>query len=187
MIKTLSSEEIVVYNVLSKLFTGLFFMYTLFLQSIWPLCSELIASHNYARVLHLLRRYCSFGVLFVGLVTLGVGLASPLIFRIFLPQQSGVVSWITMCLFGVYYSIRVISDSYMMGLQSMSAFRTFVLVIPLQAFAGYIGQFYLSEKYGVNGIVLGLVVSFVLFGVWAFPYTFYKNILRRMQLTPLTS
>jgi O-antigen/teichoic acid export membrane protein len=186
MIKTLSSSEIVVYNVLSKLFTGLFFMYTLFLQSIWPLCSELIAAHNYTRVLHLLRKYCGFGVLFALVLTLGIGFSSSLVFRIFLPEQQVVVSWITMSLFGIYYSVRVISDSYMMGLQSMSAFRAFLLVIPLQACAGYMGQFYLSEKYGINGILLGLVISFILFGGWAFPYAFYKNILRRTRLTPVT-
>ena len=74
----------------------------------------------------------------------------------------------------MYYIIRVISDTYTMFLQSANVLKIFWIYTPIQAVICITAQYFLSLKYGVNGIVLGLILAFALTSLWAYTYKSYK-------------
>lgn len=176
MIRVLQSEDIVLYNIFSRVFLALFSLYALFLHAVWPLCSELMTLSRLKEVESLIKRYCLYGILFISLMTGGVMLFSSAVIKLFSLEQSVCISLSTIGLFGVYYVVRVICDSYSMLLQSMSHLKIFFIIGPIQALISYEAQRFFSVKYGLNGIVLGLICAFACTALWALPLSVYRKL-----------
>ena len=96
------------------------------------------------------------------------------IVKILAPDMSFSLNLSFFILFSLYYTLRVISDTYAMFLQSINVLKIFWIYTPIQAAISITAQYFLSLKYGLNGIILGLILSFIFTSAWILPYKSYK-------------
>lgn len=183
MSQTLTPHEIATYSIITKVFVVSISFYTSLLQASWPVCAELIIKGEWGQVKKTVRIYIIFGFGGIGLITLVLASAMPWVFRILAPGQNLTVSLLTLILLAIYYASRVWSDTYAMVLQSMSDTTIFIRWVPVQAILSLVGQIILVKILGLNGIIIGLILSFVGTVVWVLPYR-VKYWSRRQQLEP---
>ena len=180
MSQYLMPKDIVAYNLSSKIFLLIFFVYSSFLSAIWPVCAEAAATNNWQELMAHVRKTILLGVV---LVIVGTGMF--LLFRhqvidILSPRERVDVPVHLIVLFGLYYLVRAWSDVFGMVLQSMSYMRPFVIYIPFQALTNILLQVLITENMGVRGIVIGLIVSYLMTAVWIAPWFVFR---RKRQLT----
>jgi len=78
----------------------------------------------------------------------------------------------TIALFGFYYCIRIWTDTYSMLLQSMSKLKIFWIYVPIQGIISFTAQYLCAIKFGLNGIIIGLITSFLFTAVWVLPLAY---------------
>jgi Na+-driven multidrug efflux pump len=83
---------------------------------------------------------------------------------------------ITLLLFGLYVSIRLYTDTYAMVLQATSHLKIMWKTVIIQAPISVVLQWYLAIDYGINGVLIGLVLSFVLSAALILPIYYHKKI-----------
>jgi hypothetical protein len=66
-----------------------------------------------------------------------------------------------------------------MVLLSVNILKPFWILVPIQALISIFGQIYFAKIYGVDGILYGLILSFLLTVTWGLPYYTKKYIFRR--------
>ena len=174
MAKTLDANSITTYNVFSKLFLFIIFIYSSLLTAFWPVSNELFNTGQYLKLRNLLFKYSVLGILLMIVGILGVYLFKDYVLKILAPNLNIAVGLIFFVLFIIYYIMRVISDTYAMFLQSVNYLKIFWIYTPFQAFISISAQYFLSLKYGIYGIILGLIISFLLTSAWICPYKSYK-------------
>ena len=179
MAKTLDANSITTYNVFSKLFLFIIFIYSSLLTAFWPVSNELFNTGQYLKLRNLLFKYSVLGILLMIVGILGVYLFKDYVLKILAPNLNITVGILFFILFIIYYIMRVISDTYAMFLQSVNSLKIFWIFTPIQAVISIFAQYFLSIKYGIYGIILGLIISFVIASSFVYPYKAYsvlKNI-----------
>jgi len=76
--------------------------------------------------------------------------------------------------FGVYFLLRVWTDAFGTILMSRNRLRVFYLFVPVQAVVSAVAQFFFSRRFGVYGILAGLIISFLCTSVWVLPLEYLK-------------
>lgn len=166
----LPAKEIVVYNLTAKIFALVYFMYASILNAIWPLCAEAIAKKLWTEVLGYVRRYIYIGVLLMSCSTILLVFLMPHVVGLLAPGKVVHVPVFFIILVGLYNTVRIWSDTFAMVLQSMSYLRPFIIYIPLQALITIVLQMIFAPRFGVSGILYGLIFSFLLTSVWILPW-----------------
>lgn len=156
------------------MFMFAFYMYSSFLGAFWPTSSELFHSKNYATLNSLLKKYFYFGIIMMLLFITAVFIFRNLLIDFFASDMNIKVTLSFFLFFGIYYILRVVSETYSVFLQSINILKIFWIYTPIQAAISIIAQYFLSIKYGINGIILGLILSFALTCFWILPYKSYK-------------
>ena len=174
MAKTLSPNLIVTYNVFKKVFVFVAFIYTSLLTAFWPVSNELFNSLQYVKLKKMLFKYCSMGIMLVVLYILCAFIFKDFILHVLAPKENIVIGFSFFALFIIYYTIRVISDTYSMFLQSINVLKIFWIYTPFRALISVTAQYFLSLKFGINGIVLGFILAFACTSLWICPYKSYK-------------
>ena len=165
----LSPGDITVYTLASKIFGLAFFVYNTLLMALWPLFAELITNHDWDRVRYFLRRYLVAGVCYMTVGTFAMFWLMPAALQILAPGQHLRVPISLTVMLGAYYVIRVWSDTFSMLLQSISKLRPFWLFVPIQAVLSASSQWVLAPRYGLHGVVAGLIFSFLITVAWGLP------------------
>jgi O-antigen/teichoic acid export membrane protein len=169
MSQTLSAPEIVEYNAAARIFNLIFFFQMALLQATWPACTEAFTRGDIVDVRRLIAQSLIVGfVLVVGMGSVVI-IASDLASSVLLGSSGLVVSRGVLVLFAVYYLLRVWCDTFAMVLQSQNHLRVLWAYIPVQAAVSVGAQIGLSRWLGVQGILLGIILSFVATAVWALP------------------
>ncbi|MEA5000781.1 MAG: MATE family efflux transporter [Endomicrobiaceae bacterium] len=174
MARTIDPVSITSYNIFNKVFIFAFFIYSSLLSAFWPVSSELFNNHNYVKLKNLLKNYTYIGILFMFLCIIFVYIFKNFIIKILAPDMFFTLNISFFILFSLYYILRVISDTYAMFLQSINVLKIFWIYTPVQAVISITAQYFLSIKYGINGIILGLILSFIFTSAWILPYKSYK-------------
>jgi hypothetical protein len=73
-----------------------------------------------------------------------------------------------------YFVARIICDTCAVFLQSFNALKIFLKYQPIQLVICIFAQYFLSIKYGINGIIMGLFLCYALTATWYLPYKMYK-------------
>lgn len=180
MARTLTADQIASYHVLSKIFLSLFFVYNALLLAVWPKCSELLARNQWSEVEQIIKRYILFGSIVMVLATLSVSLFSTKISLLFFKSNDVQFLQSTIFLFGVYFLIRVVTDTFSMVFQSMSYMKVFFIFVPVQVLLIVLFEYFLSLKYGIDGILWGLIGAFSVTVLWGLPYAF--KLVRKKQM-----
>ncbi len=177
MTQLIPAGQIVIYNITTKFFTIAFMFYSAVLTALWPVCAEAAAQNDWQTIRKFLSRYLCVGGVFVALLTAVFALFMPQILSLLAPQANVTIPVSFILLTGLYIVLRVWCDTYSLVLQSMSYVRPFYLYLPFQAVASGLLQWFLAVRFGLYGIMLGLIASFALTAVWALPYFLRKRML----------
>ncbi|MBK5273831.1 MAG: MATE family efflux transporter [Desulfuromonadales bacterium] len=175
MSQYLPPHDIVTYNLSSKIFLLLFFVYSSLLTAIWPLCAEAAASNDWDTLMKHVHKSIVIGFVLVGTGTAGFIVFRTQIIGLLSPKEVIDVPVGLILLFGLYYLLRVWCDVFGMILQSMSYLRPFVIYIPVQAALSIGIQILLTKEIGLKGVLIGLITSFILAPVWILPWVVMKK------------
>lgn len=175
MAQTLGETDITIYNILSKGFGVIFFAYDALLTASWPILSELFIKKRWNSIEQVLNKNIYIGIFFVIIFTATFVFARSFVMSILASGKNIQLPIATIILFGIYAMIRIHTYAYSMALQSQNCIKVFWVCVPIQATLNAIGMFFFSSRIGVNGILLGLIMSFILTASWALPFTYYKR------------
>jgi O-antigen/teichoic acid export membrane protein len=164
-----SSQEIIAYNTLTRIFGLGFFVYNALLLALWPIIAEKIAREEWSDTIKIIKKYLPMGIVFMALFAVFLIFSMPHILPILIKNSHVAVTPSLILLFGFYYIIRVWTDTFAVVLQSMSDLRPFWVTVLPQALISIVAQIYLAKIYGIYGIILGLSLSFILTSVWYLP------------------
>jgi O-antigen/teichoic acid export membrane protein len=168
MAQILSPNKIAAYTVISKVFIFIYFLYYSILTAIWPVITELMTLKCYKDVKKHLIKALIFGVLIIC-----IGTITFIYFRIdisnILTGGKVPVSAQSIIFFGVYYLLRVWGDAFAVVIASINKVNIFYIYMPFQAAISAGAQYLLGRKYGIDGIILGIAISFFITAVWINP------------------
>jgi O-antigen/teichoic acid export membrane protein len=169
MAQVLPPRDIVVYNVASKLFFLVFFVYNALILALWPVCSEAIVRNEWLQVFAMVRRYLLIGTGFTFACGIGVALFNPLVVRVIAPSLDSQLPILVVVLLTIYIVVRVWTDTFAMILQSMNDLKIFWIVVPLQSILSIGFQILGARWFGLPGMIVGLTLCFMLTVAWVLP------------------
>lgn len=175
MSRTLPAEQIATYNVLFRIYWAGMALYSGLLSATWPVFSAMNVRGDHAGIQRHIRLYLGGGL---GVLMLGSAAAAPLLPWILgwlAPGLNVPVTVPTLLLFSAYIGLRMWTDTYAVALQALSEVGIFLKVVPVQALLSVILQWTLAHRFGLNGILLGLILSFVLTVAWILPMMFLRR------------
>lgn len=175
MSQFLSSHDIVIYNLTTKVFGLGVFIYGALLKALWPTLTEAIVQNNWSMSNSYARRSLAFGLSFMLINTILLIWLMPEAIKLIAPRETIVIPMMFILFMGAYQILRVWTDTFATILQSMSDIRTFWLTLPLQSFLSVILQWSLTPHFGIHEILLGLTGLFILTTVWFLPLAVIKH------------
>lgn len=178
MSQILKPYDITVYNIITKTFTLVFFMHQAVLTALWPQSTELLTAKEITRVNRKINNHIILGILIVIAGTGVFYITRDIVAQLLSAGRITTLPVSTILLFGLFFIIRAWSDTIAMILQSMSRLKAFWIYMPIQAVICFAGQYILGQKYGINGIALGLIISYLLTAVWINPVAYVRNLRR---------
>lgn len=174
MAKTLNSVDIAVYSVFAKISISVYILYLYALSAFWPTNAELYHSNNFGEIKNYLKKYLIFGIILMSL-TISLSFAfKKIIFSFLLHDIDYNLSYIFFVLLIIYFIARIICDTCAIFLQGFNILKIFFLYQPIQVVICIFAQYFLSIKYGINGIILGLFLCYMLTVTWILPCKIYK-------------
>ena len=178
MSQFLNNRDIVEYTLATKLFTLLFFVYTTILMSLWPIYAENMVRGEIKKIKDSMKKNIIFGFFIILIGASIVLLCKDWIVDIIVPGKNVYFSSSLVILLTCYYLIRVWTDTHAVIVNSVSKLKPLMMLVPIQAFFSVVLQIYFVKRYGLNGLVIGLIVSFLLTVSWGLPYYLKRNVLR---------
>lgn len=169
MAQALGPADIVVYNVASKVFALILFVYSALLLALWPVCAEAIARRGWDVVMRLVRRYILLGTGFTLIAGLSFLMVQGQVMRVLAPSTSLHIPAIVILLLTVYNIVRVWTDTFNMVLQSMNDLTIFWIVVPFQSILSIALQITGVRWFGLPGMIAGLIFCFVSTVAWILP------------------
>jgi len=162
-------KEIVIYLISTRIYGFIFFIYNAVLLALWPVFAEAIARNKWDIINRNLTNYLTAGISMMVVATSVLLWLMPFIVHILSPAEKIEVPLFFIIILGVYYLLRVWTDTFSMVLGSMNDLKPLWLFVPFQGMLSIFFQLILAPKYGVYGIVLGLIISFILTVAWGLP------------------
>lgn len=175
MSQFLVSHDIAAYYISTKVFGLAFFVYSAILAALWPVFAESIAKHEWGLVQRYLRKYLALGLSFMFICTVSLIWLMPVAVEILAPKENIIIPIGFILLLGFYHMIRVWTDTFAMVLLSISHMKPFWIYVPIQAILSIVMQWVLVPVYGLYGVALGLIASFIFTVSWALPLAAWKN------------
>lgn len=171
----LEVKDIILYGVLLKIFNVIYFIYSSVLQAWWPVCTELIIQKKIKKLKQGIRYSILLGVISIAFLGFLVYEFEDYIFSLLNIGAVNSNSTIYI-LFSVYFMVRAWCDTYAVLLQTMNYMKPLLLIVPLQILMNFSFQWIFASYFGLNGILMGLVLSFVLTVAIYLPLQFNKQI-----------
>lgn len=167
----LKPHDIAAYSISTKVFGLAFFIYQSVLTALWPVFAEAIANSQWKTIQIQMKQTISIGLAFMALSTISMVWLMPLALSLLAPTEQLTIPNSFIFLMGIYYVVRIWTDSFSMLLQSMNDLRPFWIYVPIQAVISVSAQWALTPIFGLYGIVFGLLSSFLFTVSWVLPLT----------------
>jgi len=165
----LTAHEIIVYAISTRIFGFSAFFYTSLYAALWPHFTEAITKNDWVSVKVQLRKAFLFSVGIIVLVTIILLQFMPTIANVLSPKEKLAVPISFILLLGAYHLILVWVHGFAVVLQSMSDMRVLVVWTAIQALLSIIFQVIFVQMWGIYGITIGLIASYLLTAVWVVP------------------
>ena len=172
--QVMSHRDIVLYNIATKIFGVFVFFYGSLLVALWPVLTELLARSNWDRVFFHIKWHIVGGMAFMVMCTALLVIAMPNLLKLLLPQGQVIIPVSLILLLGLYRVIHVWSDTFGLILNSMSSLKPFFVLLPIQAVLSVILQIAGARRFGLNGLIMGIIASFLLTVVWGLPWYVWR-------------
>jgi len=172
--RTLTTHDMVVYNILDRTFGSAFALYSAALQTLWPLAAELIVQKRWKQLVGQIRSYLLFGMLFIVVVTLAFMAASSTICHLLSPHEQISVPRLLIGFFGLFYLVLVWTTTYSIVLYSKSDLKPLMACGAVMAVIGPPLQWYLAIHFGLYGILLGLFALYLATMGWFLPLRVHR-------------
>lgn len=169
MAQVLPAQDIVIYNVATRLFLLVFFVYNALLLALWPVCSEAIARNDWDTVFATLRRYMAIGLAFTLACGIAIALLDHWVVRLLVPSLHTDLPLVVVVLLTIYIMVRIWSDTFAMVLQSMNDLKPLWIALPIQSLLSVGLQTLGAHIAGLPGMIAGLTSCFVLTVGWYLP------------------
>ncbi|CFQ32126.1 MATE family efflux transporter [Yersinia bercovieri] len=180
MSQTLVDRDLVTYNIMSKTFGLINFIYAALLQSLWPICAEASSKLKFENFSKIEKRYISFGLVIVIVSTFVIFLLRDFIVNILAPGKGFYFPINLIILFSFYQVVRVWTDTYAMFLMSIGKLKPLWISVPFQAVLSVSLQWVGAVNYGLVGLLCGLIASFLITVSWWLPFSF-RTIVDRIK------
>jgi len=165
----LSPHEIVLYGVTTRIFGFAAFFYTSFYAALWPYLTEAITKNDWETIKGHLRKAFLFSAGTITLFTLILLLFMPFVSDILSPREKLEVPTLFIILLGAYHLVLAWVHGFAVVLQSMSDLRVLIIWGAIQALFSIFFQVLFVQWWGLYGMTLGLIASFLLTSVWVCP------------------
>lgn len=172
--KMMSVREVLLYNVSTKMLGFVSFLYLAIIQSLWPVCAEAFAHKDWVRAGTLFQRALLAGVAIVLFGSCFLWYFKGHFVELLAPHQGLEIPFPYWFLLTMYTLIRVWSDGHAMLLQSMNRMKVLLYYMPIQAVICATGLLIFGSLWRLNGILLGLIASFLLTSVWILPLEYRR-------------
>lgn len=179
MAHTLSSIDIVEYNLASKVFAVLLGVHAVVLASSWSSLSDLHYTGQIQQLRRRVRALLLLGVLVVLPATLLIVTFQSDLFRLISGAHTVQISPALLAIWPAYLLIRVWCDTFALAHMSAGRVGTMNAYVAVQTALSVAGQLWLGDRFGAAGILAGISLSFLLTAAWILP-------LRFVQLTHLS-
>ncbi|AKL97704.1 MATE family efflux transporter [Endomicrobium proavitum] len=176
MSQTLQAEAIITYSIFMRVFMFFSFIYSSLLIASWPMFSEMYVEKKYNELKTQMKKYLTYVTLFIITGTVAILSASGLIVQLLAPNTDIAPATTLILLLGAYVLVKSWTDTFSSMLQSFNALRIFWIYMPFQTIINFAMQYFMSKKYGAQGIVIGLIASLVLTALWILPLKFKKTL-----------
>ncbi len=175
--QVLLPSDIVIYNIVNKVFLLISLGYSVILSTLWPVLSEKFQLGNIKSAHKLIYKNILGGSLLVmALVILFISFKGFLIEYFKIEGETLNITYPIILLFGIYYIIRVWTDTFSITLQSRNKTKVFMYALPLQACINILFMFTLGYYFKLNGILLSLILCYLLTTAYILPFTHYKTL-----------
>lgn len=176
MVIVLEAHEITLYNLDMRIFNLIMFMYGTILAALWPVSSELFHKKDFVIIKSNLYKNILFGISITIILSSLILFFKDDIFYLISGKESLTITITTGVLTSFYILLRIWTDTYATILQSMNEVKILIYIVPIQVLVSMTAQYFLGMYYGINGIIMGLSLSFLLTVVWVLPLKFHKLI-----------
>ncbi len=176
MSQTLPPQEIAAYNILSRVFGAGASIYAGLLGATWPVWAELAVEKKWLRLASGLRIYLILAIGAAFFLTVAMIFVLPALLPMLFRGEGIVLPLTSIILFGVYICLRAWMDTFAVALQSMNDIGILIKVAPMQAALSIAGQSVFSLVFGLDGILLGLILSSLLTAAWILPRRFLSHL-----------
>jgi O-antigen/teichoic acid export membrane protein len=172
MSQTLKPQEIAVYNILSRSFGAGASLYAGLLTATWPVWAELAIARKWPEFASGLRTYLLSALSAAFLLTVAIIVLMPPLLPVLFGSLGVALSRSSIILFGIYVGLKAWMDTFAVALQSMNDMAILVKIAPVHAALSVAGQIIFSVFLGLDGILLGLILSSLLTAAWILPRRF---------------
>ncbi|BFI67447.1 putative O-antigen transporter [Yersinia pseudotuberculosis] len=176
MSQTLVERDLVTYNIMSKTFGLINFIYAALLQSLWPVCAEASSKLRFDNFYKIEKKYISFGFIIVIVSSFTIFLLKDFIVNILAPGKDFYFPISLIILFSFYQVVRVWTDTYAMFLMSIGKLKPLWISVPFQAVLSVSLQWVGAVNYGLVGLLCGLIASFLITVSWWLPFSFRSTV-----------
>jgi O-antigen/teichoic acid export membrane protein len=179
MSQTLNSSEIVKYNIFSRVFMFFTFVHITMMQAIWTISAEMFIRMEFIKIKIIIKKSIRALAIFIALGTISIMFFANFITKVLAPGLNIDPPLYLIALLGLYTFLLAWQNTFATLLQSMNVLRIFWVYLPPMIAINVLFQYFMSKKYGAEGIVLGLITSMILVSFWVLPAKIYSIIDKR--------
>jgi O-antigen/teichoic acid export membrane protein len=174
MSQTLNTNEIIKYNIFSRVFMVFTFIHVTMMQAIWPVSAEMFVRKEFTKIKAIIKKCIGTSVIFIVVGTISVMFFANFIIKVLAPGLNSAPSLSLILLLGLCTILLAWQNTFAMLLQSMNVLRLFWISSPPTLAINVLSQYFMSKKYGAEGIVLGLIISIISISFWVLPFKIFK-------------
>jgi O-antigen/teichoic acid export membrane protein len=167
----LEAPEVALYSVLRRFYDIGQVLYAAVLLAVWPTWTELAARSEWDLAGKYLRRYLGIGMVGAAVLALAMLVAGPALTSILAPSLALAPSPGLLLVLGGIGIARVWTTTWAVALQSLDEVRPLWLATPVQAIINLVLQVGFARRWGLEGLLVGLLASSLLTNAWFLPWT----------------
>lgn len=160
MSRLLSSIEITQYNLIMKFYNLIIVLYATLLATSWSISAEAFHKKDKSTIVSLVKKNIIIGSLLTILISAIVILFKNDLFLLLSGKELNIL-YSTLFLATVYTLIRIWTDTFASILSSINEVKLMIFILPVQATISLVGQYFFAKYLYLNGIFLGLIISFI--------------------------
>lgn len=157
------------YYIAHRIFFSLFFVYSAALSIIVPTMTIYISQRENESLRLLVKMLIGTGVAGVIAGSILLWLIMPFVISLVSSQDKVIISDLMVFMFCIYLCVRVWTDTWSGVLQSASRLAPFWRAVPVQVLVSILLMCLFASKWGGEGLVLGITLSYLITVAWYLP------------------